>query len=185
MPAARSTRRRSESLTTLLDTELDRTLEVQMTWLKRESVSDRRTDADARSAAGRTHRRPRSGLGGHAGGVGVVDDVRRRRRDHRGGRTDRARCHGTRRRASPSCSMPTTGSRCCSRAPRHHARRPPRPRRRRCRPELHPAESWFHRDVVAGVGSRQVSLSANRSMSPRWPATTIRSCSPSTVALSA
>ena len=28
------------SLTTLLDTELDRTLEVQMTWLKRESVSD-------------------------------------------------------------------------------------------------------------------------------------------------
>ena len=30
-----------ESLTTLLDTELDRTFEVQMTWLKRESVSDR------------------------------------------------------------------------------------------------------------------------------------------------
>ena len=29
-----------ESLTTLLDTELDRTFEVQMTWLKRESVSD-------------------------------------------------------------------------------------------------------------------------------------------------
>lgn len=28
------------SLTTLLDTELDRTLEVQMTWLKRENVSD-------------------------------------------------------------------------------------------------------------------------------------------------
>ena len=53
-----------------------------------------------------------------------------------------------------------------------------------------------HRDVVANGGRSQrrggqacrrcqVSLSANRSMSPRWPATTIRSCSPSTVALSA
>ncbi len=49
-----------------------------------------------------------------------------------------------------------------------------------------------HRDVVAKprLSQRcgrapQVSVSAKRSMSPRWPATTIRSCSPSTVALSA
>ena len=35
------------SLTTLLDTELDRTFEVRMTWLKRESVSDRGADSDA------------------------------------------------------------------------------------------------------------------------------------------
>ncbi len=96
------------SLTTLLDTELDRTLEVQMTWLKRENVSDAEPTPTPDQLVARTHRGPRSGVGGHAGRVGVVDDVRRCRRHDRDRRTERAGCLARRCRRSPHSSTPTT-----------------------------------------------------------------------------